>query len=119
MIFTIEINGQTVTARRGETILSILNRTGIRVPTLCHLAGFTPTGACRHVRGRSRRHAGSGHFLLTPGRRMDEDPYTFPARHESQENSGRTAPCEPPAMTAFTAIVQVIVNFMTLLPGLM
>ena len=47
MIFTIEINGQTVTARRGETILSILNRTGIRVPTLCHLAGFTPTGACR------------------------------------------------------------------------
>jgi len=47
MIFTIEINGQTVTAQRGETILSILNRTGIRVPTLCHLAGFTPTGACR------------------------------------------------------------------------
>jgi len=47
MIFTIEINGQTVTARRGETILSILNRTGIRIPTLCHLAGFTPTGACR------------------------------------------------------------------------
>ena len=47
MIFTIEINGQTVNAQRGETILSILNRTGIRVPTLCHLAGFTPTGACR------------------------------------------------------------------------
>lgn len=47
MIFTIEINGQAVTARRGETILAILNRTGIKVPTLCHLAGFTPTGACR------------------------------------------------------------------------
>jgi iron-only hydrogenase group A len=47
MIFTIEINGQTVTARRGETLLSIMNRTGIRIPTLCHLAGFTPTGACR------------------------------------------------------------------------
>jgi iron-only hydrogenase group A len=47
MIFTIEINGRTVTARRDETILSVLNRTGIRVPTLCHLAGFTPTGACR------------------------------------------------------------------------
>jgi iron-only hydrogenase group A len=47
MIFTIEINGQTVTTRRGETILSILNRIGIRIPTLCHLAGFTPTGACR------------------------------------------------------------------------
>lgn len=47
MIFTIEINGQTVTARRDETILSVLNRSGIKVPTLCHLAGFTPTGACR------------------------------------------------------------------------
>jgi iron-only hydrogenase group A len=47
MIFTIEINGQTVTARRGETILSVLNRSGIRIPTLCHLAGFTPTGSCR------------------------------------------------------------------------
>jgi len=47
MIFTVEINGQTVTARRGETILAILNRTGIRVPTLCHLSGFSPTGACR------------------------------------------------------------------------
>jgi iron-only hydrogenase group A len=47
MIFTIEINGQTVSARRGETILSVLNRTGIRVPTLCNLAGFTPTGSCR------------------------------------------------------------------------
>lgn len=47
MIFTIEINSQPVTARRGETILAILNRIGIKVPTLCHLAGFTPTGACR------------------------------------------------------------------------
>ncbi|MCX6248665.1 MAG: 2Fe-2S iron-sulfur cluster-binding protein [Bacteroidetes bacterium] len=47
MIFTIEINGQAVTARRGETIFSVLSRTGISVPTLCHLAGFTPTGACR------------------------------------------------------------------------
>jgi iron-only hydrogenase group A len=47
MIFTIEINGQAVTARRGETIFAVLSRTGISVPTLCHLAGFTPTGACR------------------------------------------------------------------------
>jgi len=47
MIFTIVINGQTVTIRKKETILSVLNRTRIKVPTLCHLAGFTPTGACR------------------------------------------------------------------------
>ena len=47
MVFTIEINNQKVAARSGETILSILNRNGIKVPTLCHLNGFSPTGSCR------------------------------------------------------------------------
>ncbi|MCX6251220.1 MAG: 2Fe-2S iron-sulfur cluster-binding protein [Bacteroidetes bacterium] len=47
MLFTIEINDQKVSARRGETILTVLNRSGIRVPTLCHLNGYTPTGSCR------------------------------------------------------------------------
>ncbi len=36
-----------VTAKRDETILALLNRNGIKVPTLCHMNGFTPTGACR------------------------------------------------------------------------
>ena len=47
MVFTIEINNQKVAARSGETILSILNRNGINIPTLCHLSGFSPTGSCR------------------------------------------------------------------------
>ena len=47
MVFTIEINNQKVTARSGETILSVLNRNGIKIPTLCHLSGFSPTGSCR------------------------------------------------------------------------
>jgi iron-only hydrogenase group A len=47
MVFTIEINNQKVSARSGETILSVLNRNGIRVPTLCYLSGFSPTGSCR------------------------------------------------------------------------
>lgn len=47
MLFNIEINGQQVSAKRGETILTILNRNGIKVPTLCFLSKFTPTGACR------------------------------------------------------------------------
>ncbi len=47
MVFTIEINGRKVTAKSGETILTVLNRNGIKVPTICHLSGFTPTGACR------------------------------------------------------------------------
>jgi iron-only hydrogenase group A len=47
MLFNVEINGITVNAKRDETILALLNRHGIKVPTLCHMNGFTPTGACR------------------------------------------------------------------------
>jgi NADH-quinone oxidoreductase subunit G/NADP-reducing hydrogenase subunit HndD len=44
---TIEVNNRTIEAKEGETILSALNRAGIEVPTLCHMEGLTPTGACR------------------------------------------------------------------------
>jgi len=47
MQFDIEINDQTVSAKRGETIKNVLDRIGIHVPTLCYLNGFTPTGGCR------------------------------------------------------------------------
>ncbi|MCD4771816.1 MAG: [FeFe] hydrogenase, group A [Bacteroidales bacterium] len=45
--FNIEVNNQSVEAIKGETILDALNRNGIKVPTLCHMKDFTPTGACR------------------------------------------------------------------------
>jgi len=41
------INGKQVRARRGDTILSAAGRAGIRIPTLCHMEGLPPTGACR------------------------------------------------------------------------
>lgn len=47
MNFQIEINGKQYEAHQGETVLNVLNRNGIRVPTLCHMKGFLPTGACR------------------------------------------------------------------------
>ncbi len=43
----ITVNNKTVTAKAGETILDVLKRTGIKVPTLCHMDGLLPTGACR------------------------------------------------------------------------
>lgn len=43
----ITINNKTAEARPNETVLDVLNREGIRVPTLCHLKGMLPTGACR------------------------------------------------------------------------
>ncbi len=57
MIFNIEVNNKEIKARKGETILEALERNGIKVPTLCHVEGFSPTGACRicvvEVEGKS------------------------------------------------------------------
>ncbi len=47
MYFEIEINHKPVKVRRGETILEVLNRIGIAVPTLCSMKEFVPTGMCR------------------------------------------------------------------------
>jgi len=47
MLFNVEINGRKITAKRDETILTLLSRSGIHVPTLCFMSGFVPTGACR------------------------------------------------------------------------
>jgi NADH-quinone oxidoreductase subunit G/NADP-reducing hydrogenase subunit HndD len=44
---TIEVNGRTVEAQPGEMLLATLRRAGIRVPTLCHMEGLSPSGACR------------------------------------------------------------------------
>jgi iron-only hydrogenase group A len=41
------VDGRTVEAKEGETILSALKRGGIHVPTLCHMEGLLPSGACR------------------------------------------------------------------------
>jgi len=43
----IEVNGREVNAESGDTILDSLRREGLDVPTLCHMKGMTPTGACR------------------------------------------------------------------------
>jgi NADH dehydrogenase/NADH:ubiquinone oxidoreductase subunit G len=43
----ITINGRQLTFTPGETILEVARRNGIFIPTLCHLKGATPTGACR------------------------------------------------------------------------
>jgi NADH-quinone oxidoreductase subunit G/NADP-reducing hydrogenase subunit HndD len=46
-MISIEVNGRTLEANPGETVLTALRRAGIQVPTLCHLEGLLPTGACR------------------------------------------------------------------------
>jgi len=43
----ITLNGRTMEAREGETILSAARRLGLDIPTLCHMEGLPPTGTCR------------------------------------------------------------------------
>jgi NADH-quinone oxidoreductase subunit G/NADP-reducing hydrogenase subunit HndD len=46
-VIKIQVNGRSVDAQDGETLLSAVRRAGIAVPTLCHYDGLPPSGACR------------------------------------------------------------------------
>ena len=46
-VITLEVNGMPLTANEGETLLKALCAGGVNVPALCHMEGFSPTGACR------------------------------------------------------------------------
>lgn len=46
-MINLTVNDRQIQAQEGETILSALERVGIHVPTLCHIKGLLPTGACR------------------------------------------------------------------------
>ncbi|MFO7905254.1 MAG: NADH-dependent [FeFe] hydrogenase, group A6 [Planctomycetota bacterium] len=46
-MINLHVDGQTVQANEGETILMALRKAGVRVPTLCYMEGLEPTGACR------------------------------------------------------------------------
>jgi len=46
-VIDIEVNNQALQAEPGEMLLSALQRAGIKVPTLCHIDGLPPSGACR------------------------------------------------------------------------
>ncbi len=43
----ITINGNEFAFELGETVLEVAQRNSVDIPTLCHLKGATPTGACR------------------------------------------------------------------------
>ncbi len=43
----IEVNNKMIPAREGESLLEALREHGFKIPTLCHMNRFSPTGACR------------------------------------------------------------------------
>ena len=44
---TLTMNGNVFEFEAGETLLDVARRNNIDIPTLCHLKGAIPTGACR------------------------------------------------------------------------
>jgi coenzyme F420 hydrogenase subunit beta len=46
-MITLKINGLPVTVEGGSTILEAAQFVGFPIPTLCHMEGLTPYGACR------------------------------------------------------------------------
>ncbi len=44
---TIEVNNKKIEAAKGELLIDVLSRNGIRVPTLCHMKNYLPSGSCR------------------------------------------------------------------------
>ena len=62
-MITFTIDGQTLQAEEGETVLEVARREGISIPTLCYHPAVEPYGACRlctvevEQRGRTRLEA--------------------------------------------------------------
>ena len=72
--FTITIDGEEVSAKKGQTILEAAEDAGIYIPRLCHMKGLIPFGACRVctvlVNGRPQS---SCTHPATPGMVVDND----------------------------------------------
>ncbi len=46
-LINFKIDGQAVTAKKGETILTVARREGIYIPTMCYISKTTPCASCR------------------------------------------------------------------------
>jgi bidirectional [NiFe] hydrogenase diaphorase subunit len=46
-VITLRINGLKVSVEKGTTLLEAAQFLGFAIPTLCHMEGLTPYGACR------------------------------------------------------------------------
>ena len=46
-IINFTIDGKAVTAKKGETILTVARREGIYIPTMCYISKTTPCASCR------------------------------------------------------------------------
>lgn len=61
----ITINGQTVTANEGDTVLNIARKHGIPIPHLCFHPALKPSGACRLCGVETRPDSGKEMVMLS------------------------------------------------------
>lgn len=81
---TFTLDGKTVEARPGETVLTIAKRMKIEIPSLCHHEAITPYGSCRLCvvevkKGKRTRVVTS--CIYTPGEGDIVDTGTEKIRH--------------------------------------
>lgn len=85
----IKVNGTDVPAEKGETLLSVLNRAGLQVPTLCSMKGLSPSGACRlcvvEVEGIDKLVPSCSYFIEGPLSVTTHSPRVMRARKTNVE----------------------------------
>lgn len=69
---SLTINGRTIAAEQGRPLLEVARENGIPIPTLCHMEGLKPYGACRLclveiVRGETTKAVASCLYEATDG----------------------------------------------------
>ncbi len=102
--FEIEIDGRTLTAREGQTILEVCRDAGIEVPTLCYEPKLPGFGACRmcvvEVEGEDTppiscsREAEAGMVVQTQTQRLREIRKTNLELIFSDHNAYCLPPCQ-------------------------
>ena len=95
-----QVDGRTIEAKEGETILSALKREGIHVPTLCYMEGLLPSGACRMCVVESQ-----GAPNLLPA-------CSFPVRSGNEDSRRVPRKCwkrAKPSSNCFSAIIRMTV----------
>jgi len=100
------INGRTLAAREGETVLEVARREGIYIPALCHVEDTAAWGACRmclvEVSGMQKLQAACTTWVAD-GMVVETDTPRVRARRESYLRmylSDHNAYCEAPCTHA-------------------
>ncbi len=66
-----KLNGETISAFQGETIIQAAKRYGVDIPHLCYKEGYRADGKLPRMRGRDQGRARAGSLVLSPAREGD------------------------------------------------